>query len=199
MTGKANPAPVEGDALIIVDVQNDFLPGGSLAVGHGDEVIPALNRYIALFRARGLPVFATRDWHPADHCSFRPRGGPWPPHCVAGSRGAEFGPGLNLSPDTPVISKGTDPGTDAYSAFEGTGLDLRLKRLGVTRVFVGGLATDYCVLSTVRDALAAGLRAVVLRDACRAVNVHARDGAQAEQEMERLGALPAEYPAVAAG
>jgi nicotinamidase/pyrazinamidase len=198
MTGNASTAPAKGDALILVDVQNDFLPGGSLAVGHGDEVIPALNRYIALFLARGLPIFATRDWHPEDHCSFKPRGGPWPPHCVAGSHGAEFGPGLALSPDTPVISKGTDPGKDAYSAFEGTDLGPRLKRLGVSRVFVGGLATDYCVLSTVRDALAAGLRAVLLRDACRAVNIHARDGAQAEQEMERLGATRVEYFAVAA-
>jgi nicotinamidase/pyrazinamidase len=192
-------APAEGDALIIVDVQNDFLPGGSLAVPRGDEVVPALNRYLALFQSRGLPVFATRDWHPEDHCSFKPQGGPWPPHCIVGTRGAEFAVALELPPHAPVISKATLRWKDAYSGFEGTDLARRLKQLGVSRVYVGGLATDYCVLNTVKDARAAGLRVILLRDACRAVNVQPQDGTQAEREMERLGAIPADYDAVAAG
>lgn len=193
-----NPAPTTGDALIVVDVQKDFLPGGSLAVPRGDEVIPVLNRYISLFQGRGLPVFVTRDWHPPEHCSFQAQGGPWPPHCVAATAGAEFASNLDIPAGAPVISKGTERRKDAYSGFEGTDLDRRLEELGVTRVFVGGLATDYCVLNTVRDALACGLRVVLLRDACRAVNVQARDGVRAEREMERLGALPAEFTAVSA-
>jgi nicotinamidase/pyrazinamidase len=191
--------PAAGDALILVDVQNDFLPGGSLAVPHGDEVIPVLNRYLALFQSRGLPVFATRDWHPEDHCSFKPQGGPWPPHCIAGTRGAEFAGALELPEQAPVISKGTLRRKDAYSGFEGTDLGRRLEQLGITRVYVGGLATDYCVLNTVKDARAAGLRVVLLRDACRAVNVQPQDGTRAEREMERLDTVAAEYDAVAAG
>jgi nicotinamidase/pyrazinamidase len=187
-----------GDALIVVDVQNDFLPGGSLAVPHGDEVVPVLNRYIELFQSRGLPVFATRDWHPGDHCSFQPQGGPWPPHCISGTRGAEFAPGLEISKQVPVISKGTTREKDAYSAFEGTDLGRRLERLGITRVYVGGLATDYCVLNTVRDARALGLSVFLLRDACRAVNVQPRDGERAEQEMIRLGAVAVDLASLAA-
>lgn len=177
-----------GDALVVVDVQNDFLPGGALGVPGGDEVIPVLNRYLAVWRERGLPVFATRDWHPQGHCSFRERGGPWPPHCVAESPGARFANALNLPPATAVISKGTTPDQDAYSGFQGTDLDDRLRRAGVRRVFVGGLATDYCVVSTVRDALARGYQTVVLADAIRAVNVQPDDGRKAEAEMGRLGA-----------
>jgi nicotinamidase/pyrazinamidase len=177
-----------GDALVVVDVQNDFLPGGALGVPGGDEVIPVLNRYLAVWRERGLPVFATRDWHPQGHCSFRERGGPWPPHCVAESPGARFANALNLPPATAVISKGTTPDQDAYSGFQGTDLDDRLRRAGVRRVFVGGLATDYCVVSTVRDALTRGYRTVVLADAIRAVNVQPDDGRKAEAEMGRLGA-----------
>src|SRR5688500_7820901 len=104
-----------GDALILVDVQNDFLPGGSLAVPNGDEIIPILNRYLTLFHARGLPIFATRDWHPPDHCSFAQQGGPWPPHCVAGTPGAAFPRSLELSPGTHIISKATNREKDAYS------------------------------------------------------------------------------------
>jgi len=177
-----------GDALVVVDVQNDFLPGGALGVPGGDEVIPVLNRYLAVWRERGLPVFATRDWHPQGHCSFRERGGPWPPHCVADSPGARFASALDLPPATVVISKGITPDQDAYSGFQGTDLDERLRRIGVRRAFVGGLATDYCVVSTVRDALARGYQTVVLVDAIRAVNVYPDDGRKAEAEMGRLGA-----------
>lgn len=180
-----------GDALIIVDVQNDFLPGGSLAVPDGDVVVPALNAYLRRFQAAGLPLFATRDWHPADHCSFAAQGGPWPPHCVAGSSGAAFAATLALPADAVVIAKATQRNEDAYSGFQGTDLADRLRRLGCGRVFVGGLATDYCVLNTVRDALRAGFETVLLIDAIKAVNVRPTDGAVAVADMLALGALPA--------
>ena len=186
--GEAALMPVHGDALIVVDVQRDFLPGGSLAVPHGDRVVPPIDRCIGAFARRGLPVFASRDWHPADHCSFREQGGPWPPHCVAGSPGAAFADGLRLSHDMGIVSKATAPHLDAYSAFAGTDLSQRLAAAGVARLFVGGLATDYCVLQTVTDALAAGLRVVVLRDAVAAVDVHPGDGERAIARMRELGA-----------
>jgi len=159
------PEPQRGDALLIVDVQNDFLPGGAR-----------------------LPVVATRDWHPPDHCSFQARGGPWPAHCVAGTEGAAFARALRLPPEAIVISKATEPDREAYSGFEGTGLAGRLRELGVRRLLVGGLATDYCVLSTVRDARREGFDVVVLEDAVRAVDLRPGDGARALEEMRRLGA-----------
>lgn len=177
-----------GDALIVVDMQNDFLPGGSLAVLRGDEVVPVLNRYLAAFAAKSLPIYATRDWHPVNHCSFKAQGGPWPPHCVADSVGAQFAPGLKLPPQTTAISKANTPDKDAYSGFEGTDLNRRLRAQGARRVFVGGLATDYCVLNTVRDARRLGYETYLLIDAVRAVNVKPDDGRNAEDEMRRLGA-----------
>lgn len=189
MTDTRQPLePGPGDALILVDMQNDFLPGGSLAVNEGDRVVPVLNRCIALFAGKGLPVFATRDWHPPDHCSFRAQGGPWPAHCIAGTPGAAFAPDLRLPDNTVVISKATRADSDAYSGFQGTDLAARLRQAGVQRLFVGGLATDYCVLNSVRDARQAGFRVVVLEDAVRAVNIQPDDGARALHEMERLGA-----------
>lgn len=193
-----NLSPRTGDALIVVDVQDDFLPGGQLAVPEGDRVIPVLNRYLARFRAAGLPIFATRDWHPPDHCSFAAQGGPWPPHCIASTPGAAFAAELALPPETQIIDKATRPDADAYSGFEGTDLGERLRSLGVGRVFVGGLATDYCVLNTVRDALTQGFEAVLLTDAIRAVNVQPGDGARAEQTMTSLGAWPATLDEVGA-
>lgn len=187
-----------GDALIMVDVQLDFLPGGSLAVPRGDEVVPALNRYIAVFRGLTFPIVATRDWHPPDHCSFKAQGGPWPPHCVAGSAGAHFATLLDLPCEAHIVSKATSRDRDAYSGFEGTGLDDWLRRAGASRVFVGGLATDYCVLNTVRDALRFGYATFLLLDAVRAVDVAAGDGARAIDEMRRLGAMAIEYGQVAA-
>jgi len=178
----------EHDAILIVDVQRDFLPGGNLAVAAGDEVVPVLNRYLELARAKGLPVFASRDWHPRNHCSFRARGGPWPEHCVAGTPGAAFAPGLELPEDATVIDKATGPDADAYSAFQGTDLASRLRERGVKRLLVGGLATDYCVLSTVRDARKAGFDVLLLADAVRAVNARPGDGERAEGEMRREGA-----------
>lgn len=193
-----NVEPQPGDALILVDVQNDFLPGGNLSVPHGDEVAPVLNRYAEVFNARKLPVFATRDWHPPNHCSFQAQGGPWPPHCVADSPGAEFAANLHLPADTVVVSKALRVEQDAYSGFEGTDLDARLKRIGVRRVFVGGLATDYCVLNTVRDARKLGYGVFLLTDGSRAVNVHAGDGQKAKEEMRRLGAEPIDLRRLAA-
>ena len=184
------------DALIVVDVQRDFLPGGSLAVPHGDEVIPVLNAYLRHFAAAGLPIVATRDWHPPDHCSFAAQGGPWPPHCVRDSRGAEFSDDLELPRDARVISKATETGADAYSAFDATDLDAFLRDSGVERVFVGGLATDYCVLATVKDAADAGFDVVVLEDAIRAVGVEPGDEARALASMREAGAAMLELGAL---
>jgi len=184
-------------ALIIVDVQNDFLPGGRLAVPHGDEVIPILNRYIAGFLGENFPIFVTRDWHPPNHCSFQAQGGPWPVHCVIDTEGAEFARPLRIPASAIVISKGTAPDREAYSGFEGTELEGRLREASVGCLYVGGLATDYCVLNTVKDGLQKGFKVTLLTDAIRAVNVQPTDGRQAEEEMRRLGAVPMELPASA--
>ena len=179
-----------GDALIVVDVQKDFLPGGALAVPEGDAVIAPLNIWIARFQATGLPVIATRDWHPPKHCSFREQGGPWPAHCVADTPGAAFADDLQLPEDAWIVSKATEASREAYSGFQGTDLAERLKAAGVRRLFVGGLATDYCVRNTVKDALANGFAVLLLIDAIRAVNVNPGDGDRAIAEMTAAGAVP---------
>ncbi|MYA33144.1 MAG: isochorismatase family protein [Gemmatimonadales bacterium] len=179
-------SPGRGDALVIVDVQNDFLPGGTLAVRDGDAVIPPLNEAIRAFSGADLPIFATRDWHPPDHCSFVEQGGPWPSHCVAETPGAAFPGALKLSTSAIVVSKADAPDSEAYSGFSGTDLSDRLA--GVKRVFVGGLATDYCVLNTVLDARSVGLDVVVLEDAVRSVEVEAGDGVRAIARMRTAGA-----------
>lgn len=184
-----------GDALLLVDVQNDFLPGGSLPVRGGDEIIPVLNRYIALFRAHELPIFATRDWHPPNHCSFLQNGGPWPPHCIAETRGAAFPDGLELFPHAHIISKAISPEKDAYSGFDDTQLDALLRSMGIHRLLIGGLATEYCVLNTVKDALRYHYSTFVLQDAVRAISVS--DGVAAFEEMGRLGATPIHYEVLA--
>jgi nicotinamidase/pyrazinamidase len=176
------------DALLIVDLQNDFLPGGSLAVSAGDEIIPIVNRYVVLMQNRGIPVFASKDWHPQNHCSFTAQGGQWPAHCVENSPGAEFPPMLKSMADIPVVLKGRDAGRDAYSAFQGTRLEALLRQHDIERLLVCGLATDYCVLETVKDALGAGFQVCVLRDAVRAVDLHAGDGERAIEKMASLGA-----------
>ncbi len=186
-----------GDALIAVDVQRDFLPGGSLAVPEGDAVIPALNRYLAAFAAHALPVFATRDWHPTKHCSFKAQGGIWPPHCVAATRGAEFARDLALPQAAVIVSKAAMPEADAYSGFGGTDLAARLRAVCATRLFIGGLATDYCVLNTVKDALTEGFEVLLLADAIRAVDVKPGDGARALGEMQQLGARTIRYEDIA--
>jgi nicotinamidase/pyrazinamidase len=183
--------PGADDALLIVDLQRDFLPGGPLAVRGGDAVVPPVNACIERFAARGLPVYASRDWHPGRHCSFRDDGGPWPPHCVAGSPGAGFAEGLMLPDSAQIVSKGIAPDRDAYSAFGGTELHAQLHARHVRRLFVAGLATDYCVLASVLDALALGYRVVVLSDAVAAVNLKPRDGEDALQRMRAAGAIVA--------
>ena len=177
-----------GDVLLVTDIQNDFLPGGALAVAGGDEVVPVLNRYVDAFQSQGLPVYATRDWHPLRHCSFYAQGGPWPVHCVAGTHGADFAAALTLPPNTTVISKATSRDREAYSSFQGTDLDSHLREAGIRRLFIGGLTTDYCVLNTVRDARRLGYEVFVLADAIRAVDVRSGDGQRAEAEMVSLGA-----------
>jgi len=190
-TTQSKPWTIEpGDALLIVDVQIDFLPGGALGVPDGDAVIPVLNRYIDLFTAAGLPIYATRDWHPDGHCSFGPQGGPWPPHCVQGTEGAAIAGGLHLPKDAPVISKADTVEKDAYSGFQGTDLAHRLRGAGIRRLFIGGLATDYCVLNTVQDALGEGFGVCLLTDAIRAVDAHSGDGQRAERAMTGAGAVP---------
>jgi nicotinamidase/pyrazinamidase len=178
----------KSDALIIVDVQLDFLPGGALAVEHGDEVIPVLNGYLEKFERHRLPVFATRDWHPANHCSFQAQGGPWPPHCVAGSPGAAFASALVFPRGTEIVSKGVLQQAPGYSGFEITGLAWRLRRLACKRLYIGGLATDYCVRATALDALREGLEVIVLEDGVRPVDVQPGDGTRALDELVSQGA-----------
>ncbi|MGX4644205.1 nicotinamidase [Massilia sp. SYSU DXS3249] len=186
------------DALLIVDMQYDFLPGGSLGVPKGNEVIGPINALIRLFREQGLPVYASRDWHPANHISFADRGGPWPPHCVAGTRGAAFSDELELPPDAVVVTKADTADVDAYSAFNGTGLAERLRAGGIERVVVCGLATDYCVLNTVLDARTNGFEVLAAVDAMRPVDVKPGDGERALAEMAARGALPVRVGQLAA-
>lgn len=180
----------QGDALLIVDLQVDFLPGGALGVPHGDAVIEPVNRLAALYAARGLPVYASRDWHPELHCSFAAQGGPWPPHCVAGSAGAAFSDALRLPADAIVVSKADSADTDAYSAFNGTGLAAAMRARGIRRVAVCGLATDYCVLNTALDGLEEGFEVLLVAEAMRAVDVAPGDGERAMTRMLLAGAAP---------
>jgi len=181
------------DALIIIDVQNDFCPGGALPVAEGDRVVPVLNRYIENFRRENLPIIATRDWHPEKTRHFKAYGGLWPPHCIQGSKGAEFHPDLVLPARTVIVSCGMGPDEEGYSGFEGkddqgTSLADVLRANGVGRIFVGGLATDYCVKHTVLDGLKLGFKVTVLRDAVRGVNLNPDDSDRALAEMRQAGA-----------
>jgi nicotinamidase/pyrazinamidase len=173
-------------ALLIVDFQNDFTPGGALAVPGGDEIAPRINELIA--SGAFDVVLATRDWHPADHGSFAAQGGPWPPHCVAGTAGAELHEALDRSQIEVIVDKGQDPDTDGYSAFEGTGLEQLLRERGVDEITVVGLATDYCVKNTALDALKAGFRVTVDQRAIRGVEVTPGDSARALGELRAAGA-----------
>ncbi len=179
------------DALIITDIQIDFLPGGALPIKEGDQIIPILNDYAKLFASSKTKIVATRDWHPANHVSFEAQGGPWPPHCVQGSEGAKFSPKIKLPKDVTVISKATDPNKEAYSAFDGTELEEQLKAAGITRIFIGGLATDYCVVNSVLDARKAGYQVVVLSDATRGIDVNPGDVEKAFRTMRSAGAAQA--------
>lgn len=171
----------------MVDVQNDFCPGGALAVAQGDEVVGPLNKLIEEFLSRGEPVFKSRDWHPQTTKHFADYGGTWPVHCVQDTKGAEFHPDLLDDMHIRVISKGLGD-EDCYSAFDGTDLGLQLRRLGVEEVWIGGLATDYCVKNTVLDALKEGFEVKALEDAMRPVELQAGDGARALEEMRAAGA-----------
>lgn len=180
-------------ALLVVDVQNDFCPGGALAVPSGDRVVPVLNRVIDTLDRRGAPIYASRDWHPSETNHFRDHGGVWPVHCVAGSPGAAFHADLRLPASAIVISKGQAPDAHGYSVFEGQtesgrsfGDDLRKR--GVRHLCVGGLATDYCVKHSVLDALRAGLEVTVLADAIAGVEVNPGDSMRAIDEMRAAGA-----------
>lgn len=175
-------------ALIVVDVQNDFCPGGSLAVANGDEVVAPLNKLIKEFLDRGEPVYKTRDWHPAQTKHFAIYGGTWPVHCVQETSGAEFHPDLNDDPRVTIISKGINESADGYSGFDGTSLAQLLREEAVEEVWIGGLATDYCVKHTALDALREGFQVKALADAMRAVNINPADGAKAIEEMKAAGA-----------
>jgi len=188
----AIPQPVRKSALLLVHLQNDFCPGGALAVAGGDQVIPVANACIRYFASEGFPIVATRDWHPENHCSFHAQGGPWPPHCVQGSRGAQFHPDLKMPPGTLIVSGATNPRKEAYSGFDGTSLEDRLEDLGAQTLFVLGLATDYCVKQTVLDACQRGFRVVVLEDGIRGIDAHPGDSHQALQEMQAAGAVIAQ-------
>ncbi len=184
------PCKIKGkeDALVVVDVQVDFCPGGSLPVPEGDNIVPVLNEYIRRFDKSGALIVATRDWHPPNHISFKNYGGLWPPHCVQGTDGAKFHPDLRLPERVKIVSKATDPFKEAYSGFEGTNLAEDLKRAGVKRIFVGGLATEYCVKNTVLDALNLGFETFILEDAVRGINVKPSDVEKAMKEMLEKGA-----------
>ena len=174
-------------ALIVVDVQNDFCPGGTLAIPHGDEVVAPLNRLIDEFLERGDPVYKSRDWHSPSTKHFTAYGGTWPVHCVQNTEGAKFHPALHDDPRIQVISKGLG-NTDGYSAFDETDLGSRLKQAGVEEVVVGGLATDYCVKHTVLEALKQGYKVRAVEDAMRPVELRPGDGERAIEEMRAAGA-----------
>jgi nicotinamidase/pyrazinamidase len=179
-------------ALLIVDVQNDFCPGGALGVQNGNSVVPVLNRYIEKFGQAGMPIFLTRDWHPPRTSHFNTAGGLWPPHCIQGSKGAEFHPDLRISNEAVVVSKGTAVDEDSYSAFAAADArDVALKDLlrqrGVERIYVGGLATDYCVKETVLEGLMQGFQVVLLHDAICGVNLQPEDSARAIEAMVKAG------------
>lgn len=177
-------------ALILVDVQNDFCPGGALAVSEGDQIVPIINRLMPKFSL----VISTQDWHPANHISFKDQGGPWPPHCVQGSRGSELHSALETGPIAHYFRKASSPEKDDYSEFAGKDdrgrkLDQVLKSKGVKKLYVVGLATDYCVLETVLDGLKLGYEVYPVTDAMRAVNVNPEDGKNALQKMAGSGAI----------
>ncbi len=182
----AEYSPGAQDGLIIVDLQVDFCPGGALAVAEGDAVVPPVN---ALLDIPGWIRVATRDWHPADHVSFEAQGGIWPVHCVAETPGAAFHPQMRAAKVEMVVSKATTRDAEAYSGFDGTSLAYELRAKGIGRLFVCGLATDYCVKATALDARREGFDVVVVEDAVRAVNVDPKDGENALEEMRAAGCV----------
>ena len=178
---------MERFAVLVVDAQNDFFPGGALPVPEGDAILPPLNALLARAREHDWPVITSRDWHPPDHSSFQAQGGPWPPHCVRGTRGAELNGGLELPPVFTMVHKATRRDRDAYSAFDGTGLAEHLRRAGIGTLVVGGLALDYCVKASCLDARREGFRVQLLLPATRAVEVNPGDGERALAELREAG------------
>lgn len=180
-------------ALLVVDVQNDFCPGGALGVPEGDKIIPRLNKYVKIFSKNKLPVFASRDWHPVRTRHFRDFGGIWPVHCIQNTKGAAFHPKLKLPKEAILLYKGTDPEKDSYSVFQtedasGMNFIKLLNRLGVKELYVGGLATDYCVKFSTIDALRQGFKVKLLMDAIKGVNLKPHDSEKAVKEMIKKGA-----------
>ncbi len=184
---KKNYVITSSDALLITDIQKDFMPGGALPVEGGDEIIPVLNAYERRFEDAKAHIFASRDWHPINHVSFKTQGGPWPPHCVQGTEGAKFSPDLKLPDGVAVISKATNPEHESYSVFDGTSFAHELKMCETKRLFIGGLATDYCVLNTVLDARKLGYVTVVLADATLGINLEPGDVDRAMAAMLKAG------------
>jgi len=187
---------IDKSALLVVDVQKDFCSGGALPVPGGDGVVAPLNRYIDDAVERGIPVYASRDWHPAVTNHFERYGGTWPVHCVQGTGGARFHPDLRLPQTSMVVSKGERPDRAGYSAFDGHTADgtpflADLRRRAITHLYVGGLATDYCVKHSVLDALSAGLKVTLLEDATAGVDLHPGDSARALEHMREQGAVVA--------
>ena len=178
------------DALLVTDMQIDFLPGGALPIANADELIPVINSYIKRFK-NTAHIIASRDWHPHNHMSFNQQGGPWPPHCVQNTAGAKFNPDLKLPSESLVISKATDPQREAYSVFDGTPFEEELRKMDVKRLFVAGVATDYCVVNTVLDARKLGFEAIVLMDATLGIDVTHGDVDQAIDVIVKSGAQQA--------
>ncbi len=176
-----------GDALLLIDVQNDFCPGGSLPVAEGDRIIEVLNRWIRLAEQACIPIIATRDWHPVGHISFKAQGGPWPEHCVQDTPGAAYHPALALPAKAVRVSKGTRFDQEAYSAFQDTGLASYLQNLNIRRLWVGGLALDVCVHASILDAQRLGFTVHLLAAATRAVDPKA--GAQTLQALRQAGVI----------
>ncbi len=180
--------PQRGDALLLVDVQYDFLPGGAMGIPGSDAILPVLNRCIDLFTERDLPVLATRDWHPPNHSSFQEQGGPWPVHCVANSEGAALSSELRIPTSTAIVDKGQAVAAPGYSGFEDTGLAQMLREKGIRRLFIGGLALDYCVHATAMDALKENFTVFLIRDGTRPVEAEPGDGERAVAELTDRGA-----------
>jgi nicotinamidase/pyrazinamidase len=186
-------------ALIMVDIQNDFLPGGALGVPQGNKIIPVTNQYIRFFSKQNLPVFFTRDWHPEETVHFKQEGGPWPPHCIQNTKGAEFHPDLFVPDNAEILSKGMDPRYDGYSAFDARNNEGRrfpdiLKDRDISTFYIGGIATDYCVRATSLDALKEGFDVYVLMDAIKGVNQE--DSRKAIEEITTQGAVPVTFSEV---
>ncbi len=180
-------------ALLIVDVQNDFCPGGALSVPEGDKIIPALNKYIKIFAKKKLPIFASRDWHPIRTKHFKDFGGVWPVHCLQNSRGAAFHSKLKLPKEAIQLYKGMDSQIDSYSAFQaedisGVSFLKLLHMLGIKELYIGGLATDYCVKFSALDALKHKFKVKLLIDAIKGVDLKADDSEKAIKEMIKKGA-----------